>query len=192
MINIRSYISKDLVFGAIGGSILGTIIAGLIDGKALDESNKELELSNEQLEKAAENLEKFNSCMSDMEEVVKTQGLRIQELENELKKYDNEDFKEWMSLKISFNLNKEAFSDYLIEKRRKEQKEKEEAEVKKAIKEKDWTTVYNKAERWYNKYPVQMSRSEVFTNLEKDGYITQEERTEAYNYFGSLWNYVGD
>lgn len=186
---IKNYISKDLVIGAIGGSILATIITSIIDTKAVEKANDELELSNDEFEKKfEEDLEKMNN----QEEVIEAQGLKIQELEDELKSFDEEDYRQWKNLRHVFHIEKDAFYNWLKEKREKEEKEKEIEEVKQAIKEKDWSTVYNKAEGWYNKYPVQMSRSEVFTNLEKDEYITQEERTEAYNYFGSLWNYVGD
>lgn len=165
---IKNYISKDLVIGAIGGSILATIITSIIDTKAVEEANEELELSNDEFEKK---LDEYLEKMNDQEEVIEAQGLKIQELEDELKKKDKE---------------KEA------EERKGKETEERKEEVKKAIKNKEWDDVYHLTERWYNHYPVQMSRSEVFTNLEKDEYITQEERTEAYNYFGSLWNYVGD
>ena len=171
---IINYISKDLVFGAFGGSILATILWNYIYKKAIDDSNKDLELSNEELKKAAENLEKYdnlceeqNKIIADQNKVQKDANEKIKELEEKFRKYITKEVKE---------------------KEEKERKEK----AKEAIKNKKWDDVYHLTERWYNHYPVQMSRSEVFTNLEKDGYITQEEYAEAYNYFGSLWNYVGD
>ncbi len=169
-INIRSYISKDLVFGAFGGAILGTIIAGLIDGKAIEESNKELKLSNDKLEEVLANFEEYSNLIDDQQKLIKEQ--------KEFQKKANEKIKEL----------EEKLKDYLAE----EAKKKEVEKVKKAIEERDWSTVYNLAEGWYNPYPVQMSRAEVFTNLEKDGYITKEDRIDAYDYYGNLWFYVGD
>ena len=174
MISIRSYISKDLVFGAIGGSILATIFTSIIDGIETNIVKEELDISKEQLGILAADLEKMTvlgkKAMDDQDEVVKAQGLKIQELEDELKKYILKEVKE-----------------------KEEQDEKEKVkEIIDSGKRNKWDEVYRLTEHWYNHTPCQMSRSEVFTNLEKDGYITQEERTEAYNYFGSLWNYVGD
>ena len=177
MINIRSYISKDLVFGAFGGAILGTIIAGFIDGKAIDESNKALELSNEELKKAAENLEKYsnlvdeqNKIIEDQNKVQKDANSKIAELEEKLRKYLVKEVKE-----------------------KEEQAEREKVkEVIDSGKRNKWDEVYRLTEHWYNHTPCQMSRAEVFTNLEKDGYITEEDRSDAHDYFGNLWFYVGD
>lgn len=183
--NIKNYISKDLVIGAIGGSILATIITSIIDTKAVNKVEEELEVSKDELEKAAEK-------MNDQDEVVKAQGTKIQELEDELKSFDEEDYRQWKNLRHVFHIEKDAFYNWLKEKREKEEKEKEKEEVKQAIKEKDWTTVYIKAEGWYNPYPVEMGRYEVFRHLRQDGYVTDEEVNEARDYYGSLWNYVGD
>lgn len=167
MINIRSYISKDLVFGAIGGSILATIITSIIDGKAIEESNKELELSIEQLEKYSNLVEEQNKVIEDQNKVQKEANNKIKELEEKLRKYILKEVKE-----------------------KEEQDEKE--KVREAIKKKQWDDVYRLTEHWYNHTPCQMSRAEVFGNLETEGYIIKEDRTDAYDYFGNLWFYVGD
>lgn len=100
--------------------------------------------------------------------------------------------KENRSLIEEINTYETKFSEIARKELAEKEKQEKIAIVKEAIKKKDWKTVYNKAERWYNHTPCDMSRAEVFTNLEKDGYVTKEERTEAYNYFGDLWHYVGD
>lgn len=176
-INIRSYISKDLVFGAFGGAILGTIIAGLIDGKAIEESNKELKLSNDKLEEVLANFEEYRDLINKQKELIKEQ--------KEFQKKANEKIKEL----------EEKLRKYIV----KEVKEKEEQAEREKVKEvidsgrrNKWDEVYRLTEHWYNHTPCQMSRAEVFTNLEKDGYITKEDRNDAYDYFGNLWFYVGD
>lgn len=57
---------------------------------------------------------------------------------------------------------------------------------------KDWSGLYDEFEQKYNPYPVQMSRSSAFGCALEDGLITEEDYREAHEYFGSLWNYVGD
>lgn len=56
----------------------------------------------------------------------------------------------------------------------------------------EWSELYNKFERKYNPYPVQMSRAEAFGNARRDGLITDEEYKEAREFYGNLWNYTGD
>lgn len=172
--DIKNYISKDLVIGAIGGSILATIITSIIDTKAVNKSNEELKLSNEKLEEVLERLEEGDEVLATAthqlkvsNEALRTSIEEREKLKEELAKYKTKE---------------------VLEEREKIKKE----EVKKAIKKKDWTTVYNKAEGWYNKYPVQMGRYEVFRYLKEDGYVTDEEVSEARDYFGNLWDYVGD
>lgn len=174
---INNYISKDflnrLVIGGITGGTLATIITSIIYGKAIDDSNKELELCNEELKKMAEYLEKYGNLVDEQNKIIKKQNKTQKEANNKIKELTDE---------LNNYIAKEAV----------ESQKKKEAEIKKAIKRKDWNTVYNKTERWYNKYPVDMSRQEVFRNLEKDGYITDENYNEAKLYFKDLWNYVGD
>lgn len=57
---------------------------------------------------------------------------------------------------------------------------------------KNFTKMYEEFERKYNKYPVQMGRYEAFGRALQDGLIDQETYNEAREYYGSLWNYVGD
>ena len=47
-------------------------------------------------------------------------------------------------------------------------------------------------ESMYNPYPVQMSRSEAFGKARNDGLITDEEYSEAREFYGNLWRYTGD
>ncbi len=56
----------------------------------------------------------------------------------------------------------------------------------------NFNEMYWEFERKYNKYPVQMSRSEAFTRALNDGLIDEDTWRMAKEYFGSLWNYVGD
>ena len=56
----------------------------------------------------------------------------------------------------------------------------------------EWNELYNKFEGMYNPYPVQMSRAEAFGKAQDDRLITDEEHKEARDFYGSLWNYIGD
>lgn len=56
----------------------------------------------------------------------------------------------------------------------------------------DFTSMYLEFERKYNPYPVQMSRRDAFYHAYNEGLITEEIYDKASDYFGSLWNYVGD
>ena len=71
-------------------------------------------------------------------------------------------------------------------------KELDTKKLEKAIKDKDFRTLYNMFEDMYNPYPVQMGRYEAFGKALRDGHITQELYNEARDYYGNLWNYVGD
>ena len=160
-------------YAIINTAIAGTF--GIITGKLVGYYNGKYEGALAGAQKGADELEaKYMEILA------------MKEKENEELKKENE------SLIEEINTYETKFSE--IARKELEEKEKQEKieKAKEAIKNKKWDEVYKLTERWYNHYPVDMSRSEVFTNLEKDGYITQEERTEAYNYFGSLWNYVGD
>ena len=174
MINIISYISKDLVFGAIGGSILATIFTSIIDGKIIDKSNKELKLSNEQLKKAAENLEFYSNLIDEQTKIIEDQNKVQKEANNKIKELE------------------EKLRQYIVKEVKEKEEQEEKEKVREAIKKKQWDDVYRWTEHWYNHTPCQMSRAEVFGNLKTEGYIIQEEQTEAYNYFGNLWFYVGD
>ena len=52
--------------------------------------------------------------------------------------------------------------------------------------------MYAEFERKYNKYPVQMSRSKAFLCALNDGLIDKQTYEQAREYYGKLWNYVGD
>lgn len=56
----------------------------------------------------------------------------------------------------------------------------------------EWKELYNKFERMYNSYPVQMSRADAFGHAREDGLITDKEYAEARKFYGNLWNYTGD
>lgn len=112
--------------------------------------------------------------------------LAMKDKENEKLREENE------SLIEEINTYEAKFSEIARKELAEKEKQEKIEKAKEAIKNKKWDTVYKLTERWYNHYPVQMSRSEVFANLEKDGYITQEENKEAFSYFGNLWNYTGD
>lgn len=56
----------------------------------------------------------------------------------------------------------------------------------------DYRKMYQEFEKKYNKYPVQMSRSDAFLHALNDGLITKEIYDGARVYYGTLWNYVGD
>ena len=57
---------------------------------------------------------------------------------------------------------------------------------------KNWDELYEKFERMYNPYPVQMSRAEAFGKARIYGLITSEEYHEARKFYGNLWNYTCD
>lgn len=56
----------------------------------------------------------------------------------------------------------------------------------------DFTSMYLEFEHKFNPYPVQMSRNKAFYNAYKEGLITEEVFNKARDYYGSLWDYVGD
>lgn len=56
----------------------------------------------------------------------------------------------------------------------------------------DFNKMYWAFESRYNKYPVQMSRQEAFRRAVDEGLIDEDTYRMAKEYFGSLWNYVGD
>ena len=56
----------------------------------------------------------------------------------------------------------------------------------------EWSELYEKFERKYNPYPVQMSRAEAFGKALNDGLITNDEYKEAREFYGTLWCYTGD
>lgn len=56
----------------------------------------------------------------------------------------------------------------------------------------DFNQMYWEFETKYNPYPVQMSRAEAFTHALNDGLIDEDTYRYAAEYFGKLWNYVGD
>lgn len=173
--------NKNIIFG-IGAATIGFVLGVITDRMATKDA---IDNATKTVEETAENIVKAQGAVEIGQQVIEDQGHIIDLLNNTIKEQD----KEYKELK-------EIVKNYRTLEKVNELAEKEKQEkieiAKEAIKNKRWDMVYNLTERWYNHYPVQMSRSEVFTNLEKDGYITQEERTEAYNYFGSLWNYVGD
>ena len=56
----------------------------------------------------------------------------------------------------------------------------------------DFQKLYHEFEDKYNPYPVQMSRCDAFGHAYRDGLITKEIYDQARDFYGSLWNYVGD
>lgn len=61
-----------------------------------------------------------------------------------------------------------------------------------AIKDQDFTQMYNLFEQRYNPYPVQMSRATAFAEAKAEGFISEELFEKAREFFGDLWSYVGD
>lgn len=59
-------------------------------------------------------------------------------------------------------------------------------------KKQNFNEMYLEFERKYNHYPVQMSRCDAFGHALDDGLIDKETYRKAREYFGNLWNYVGD
>ena len=184
--------NKNIIF-VVGAAIGGIVLGAITDHMATKDAIENVENTIKEI------TEKDTALIRDLKLQLEASNLCYNDLDNQLKamieenkKYDNEEFKEWMTLKTSFKLEKDAFYKYLQEQRKKEEREKEEAVVKKAIEDKDWDKVYNKTEHWYNHNPVDISRAEVFGKLETDGFITKEQRKEAHDYFKDLWFYVGD
>ena len=56
----------------------------------------------------------------------------------------------------------------------------------------DFNEMYWKFESKYNPYPIQMSRAQAFGMALDDGLIDEDTYRMAREYFGKLWNYVGD
>lgn len=56
----------------------------------------------------------------------------------------------------------------------------------------DFTKMYLDFEKRYNPYPCDMTYSSAFGHALKDGLITEDIFNKARDYYGSLWNYVGD
>lgn len=71
-------------------------------------------------------------------------------------------------------------------------KEVNQQELNRAIKEKDFSTLYRIFETMYNPYPVQMARYDAFRHAVNDGLITEELYNEAAQYYKKLWHYTGD
>ena len=57
---------------------------------------------------------------------------------------------------------------------------------------KNFGKMYAEFDRKYNPYPVEMSRADAFSHALNDGLIDEETYKEAHEYYGNLWNYVGD
>ncbi len=74
----------------------------------------------------------------------------------------------------------------------KEILKKEEERKKQLLEHTDFSKLYSKFEDMYNPYPIQMSRSSAFGHALDDGLITQDIYDLACEYYGKLWNYVGD
>lgn len=56
----------------------------------------------------------------------------------------------------------------------------------------DFATIYNDMERKYHPYPTEMACSDAFGHALEDGIIDKETYNAAREYYGKLWNYVGD
>lgn len=175
--NIKKHFNNDLLIGIFGGTLFGAIIAGYAYKDALNESEETVNSARITMKEIEEQTSHLQGVLNELNA----------EMESYIKEMAEKD-KVYEELKKKHGILAKEVNEY----REKEEVEKKKEKVRKAIKEKQWDDVYRWTERWYNHYPVQMSRAEVFSNLKEEGYITQEERTEAYNYFGSLWNYVGD
>lgn len=173
--------NKNIIFG-IGAATIGFVLGVITDRMATKDA---IDKATKTVEETAENIVKAQGAVDIGQKVIEDQDNIIDLLNNTIIEQDKK-YKELEEIVKNYRTLEKVKE--LAEKEKQEKIEK----AKEAIKNKKWDDVYRLTERWYNHYPVQMSRSEVFTNLEKDGYITQEERTEAHNYFGSLWNYVGD
>ena len=65
-------------------------------------------------------------------------------------------------------------------------------ELARAIKERDFSKMYDIFEMMYNPYPVQMGRYEAFGKAVNHGLISEEIYIAAHKYYGNLWHYVGD
>ena len=79
----------------------------------------------------------------------------------------------------------------LLEYAKRKNKEWKET-VERIVKTTNFSKLYNEFEERYNKYPVQMSYAEAFGHAYQDGLIDELTYTVAQNYYGKLWNYVGD
>ena len=114
---------------------------------------------------------------------------KYRQLEIYLRWYDGYDDEE---LNILFMSKAEAERIIkLMEDAIKDMDEHEE-KMKNVIDKTNFSELYNKFERMYNKYPVQMARYEAFGHALRDGLIDKDTYEAAAIYYGNLWNYVGD
>lgn len=56
----------------------------------------------------------------------------------------------------------------------------------------NFTKIYSDMEQKHHPYPTQMARSDAFGHALADGIIDEETYLAAREYYGKLWNYVGD
>lgn len=54
------------------------------------------------------------------------------------------------------------------------------------------TKIYNDMKMKYHPYPTQMSRADAFGHALEDGIIDSGVYSAIREYYGNLWNYVGD
>ena len=70
--------------------------------------------------------------------------------------------------------------------------EAKKARMNELLEKTDFTELYNRFEKKYNPYPVQMSRAEAFGCALHDGLIDRDTYDAAWRYYKRLWYYVGD
>lgn len=178
---IKDYITKDLVFGAVGGSILATIITSIIDLGVINEAKRKFEETDKVLGESI-------LALREGAKVIKDDEVVIEELKKKYKEVE-----ELHQTEVNYIVELEKkIEEYEKKEKEEQEKQKKKEKVMEAIVNNKWDEVYRLTEGWYNHYPVQMGRYEVFRYLLQDGYITEEDEKEARDYFGSLWNYVGD
>ena len=89
---------------------------------------------------------------------------------------------------------KEEEASKLIEylhaaKRKLKQRRKKIDELKRNT---NFNQLYFEFEQKYNHYPIQMCRESAFIHALNDGLIDEDTFYAARDYYGRLWNYVGD
>lgn len=70
--------------------------------------------------------------------------------------------------------------------------ERKEEKIQRIISKTDFSQLYFDFDHRYNKYPIQISRAEAFGKAFADGLIDKDTYDAAWEYYGNLWNYVGD
>lgn len=107
--------------------------------------------------------------------------------------YDLDDGAEWTYKVYKVFLDEKELNNLIATldsaKRRLDEEEKIRKEKMRTI---DFHGLYSQFAKKYNSYPIDMSYSDAFGHALRDGLIDEELYNLAAEYYGRMWNYVGD